>query len=1011
TYFIPIVDALLRQAVPRDRTAALLVYPMNALVNSQVLALETLRDEYRRRYGAPFPVTFARYTGETRDDDRQSLRERPPHILLTNYMMLELMLVRPEDRRFLDRAGGGIAFLVFDELHTYRGRQGADVAMLIRRLKEAAAASTLLHIGASATMIAERSAAPAQRRQVVADVAARLFGHPFTESDIIEETLLPFTEGGPPSSDELRAAVQALPTSPPDLATYRRHPLSRWIEHTFGLEPEAGGAYRRRVPITLDAAAVNLAAETGLSAATCQQLLQRWLALGGHLEREDQGRAFAFKLHQFIGQGRALFATLEPPEQRVLSLAGQPCADETRRFFPLKFCRRCGQEYYHVLEADGVFLPHPLGFFDVDESYQPGYLMPSPPQHDWDESLLPEEWRDANGRIKRDYRDRVPRPLWVRPDGTFAETAIPDGIKMWHQAEPFSLCLTCGEFYTRRENEFRKLASLSSEARTSATTVLASALLRHAARTGAARDKLLTFTDNRQDASLQAGHFNDFIHLAVQRSALVAVLRVHTTLTYDAVAQETVAAMQRGLQIRDVARNPDLDPTSAAAHDVWEVFTQLTEYRLYEDLRRGWRVIQPNLEELGLLRIGYRGLDALCADEHAWAFHPTLTVMQPEERQALVQPVLDHFRRKLAIHAPVLQEQSQSRLRRRCEQLLNDYWGLDPEGYELRPAPLFVLLGRSSAPVEGFSLGARSALGRFLRRRLGLDGESYLLVLQHLLDRLTQHGLLVRLDAIGDHQRYQLDAACLLWQAGDGAPPPVDPLSTRRVTGAAYRDVQHPVNAFFRRFYQEDAAELAGLEAREHTAQVVAPGERERRERRFRWEESDTAKQREVGRRLPYLVCSPTMELGIDIADLDIVHLRNVPPTPANYAQRSGRAGRQGQAGLVFTYCSALNPHDQYFFRHRAEMVAGSVRPPTLDLANESLFLAHLHAMWLADVRLPLGQSIETIIDTDQPNDLPLREHVAAQIRLSAAALHGLRERIHRALQADAPLLRQAAWF
>lgn len=75
-------------------------------------------------------------------------------------MMSELTLVRPQDQRFLDAAGGGLRFLVFDELHTYRGRQGADVAMLIRRLKERAAAPGLIHVGTSATMVAERDATP-----------------------------------------------------------------------------------------------------------------------------------------------------------------------------------------------------------------------------------------------------------------------------------------------------------------------------------------------------------------------------------------------------------------------------------------------------------------------------------------------------------------------------------------------------------------------------------------------------------------------------------------------------------------------------------------------------------------------------------------------------------------------------------------------------------------------------------------------------------------------------------
>jgi hypothetical protein len=82
-------------------------------------------------------------------------------------------------------------------------------------------------------------------------------------------------------------------------------------------------------------------------------------------------------------------------------------------------------------------------------------------------------------------------------------------------------------------------------------------------------------------------------------------------LTFDRVARTVVDAS--GLTIRDIARNAELDPDSPAAREVWGAFTELTEYRLYEDLRRGWRVVQPNLEQLGLLRVGYRGLEELSA--------------------------------------------------------------------------------------------------------------------------------------------------------------------------------------------------------------------------------------------------------------------------------------------------------------------------------------------------------------------------------------------------------------
>ena len=146
------------------------------------------------------------------------------------------------------------------------------------------------------------------------------------------------------------------------------------------------------------------------------------------------------------------------------------------------------------------------------------------------------------------------------------------------------------------------------------------------------------------------------------------------------------------------------------------------------------------------------------------------------------------------------------------------------------------------------------------------------------------------------------------------------------------------------------------------------------------------------------------------IADLDLVHMRNVPPTLANYAQRSGRAGRQGQPGLIFTYCGSLNSHDQYFFQRREEMVAGSVRPPRLDLANEALMRAHAHAVWLAQVPLPLGQSVEQVIDTEL-DALPLHTNAAGQIQLSDSARAELMERLGEVLSADLGILATAGWY
>ena len=174
-----------------------------------------------------------------------------------------------------------------------------------------------------------------------------------------------------------------------------------------------------------------------------------------------------------------------------------------------------------------------------------------------------------------------------------------------------------------------------------------------------------------------------------------------------------------------------------------------------------------------------------------------------------------------------------------------------------------------------------------------------------------------------------------------------------------------PANPYFVELYRTLADTLAsggealfGIEGREHTAQVD-PTRREWREWRFRWGDEDRENLAEAKEQLrlvgepnvflPALFCSPTMELGVDISALNAVYMRNMPPTPANYAQRSGRAGRSGQAALVVTYCAAQSPHDQYYFGQPQAMVSGIVRPPALDLANRDLVEAHLHAVWLAD--------------------------------------------------------------
>jgi ATP-dependent helicase YprA (DUF1998 family) len=169
TYIGSIFHRLL--AEPRaEGVSAIIVYPMNALINSQTNEFNIYKKNYEDATGQSFPITVGQYTGQEKSGPRAEMQENPPQILLTNYMMLELLLTRLQERKIRDAIYNNLRFLVFDELHTYRGRQGADVAMLIRRIR-AQCKQEVVCIGTSATMVSVGTL-EAQREEV-AKVATR----------------------------------------------------------------------------------------------------------------------------------------------------------------------------------------------------------------------------------------------------------------------------------------------------------------------------------------------------------------------------------------------------------------------------------------------------------------------------------------------------------------------------------------------------------------------------------------------------------------------------------------------------------------------------------------------------------------------------------------------------------------------------------------------------------------------------------------------------------------------
>jgi superfamily II DNA/RNA helicase len=954
SYVVPIIDDILRH--PEIKAVrAILVYPMNALINSQKEEFDKFLKQVPNSH-----IRVEQYTGQEKFDRKNEIQENPPHILLTNYVMLELMLSRTHERKFVESAD--LKFLVLDELHTYRGRQGADVAMVIRKLRQRCG-HELLCIGTSATMSTEGDRT--QRRATVAGVASKLFGVEVLASNVIDETLKQAIDVSVPSSEDLRDCLTAELPVDRTLDNFRRHPLSAWIEMNFGLQDEDGHLIRR-TPISLQAGAGQLAELTGVSIERCTETLQEMFLWG------SKTTGLAFRLHQFIAQGGSVYATVEPGDRRVLTLEGQYATTENRLLYPLIFCRECGHDYY-VVKYDSnsnivtPLLPNSIDSED-DSDVQAGYLTLDQPEL-WDESdweRLPDSWfketKKAGRRIDPKHEKDLPRKLFIGSDGQISMMGTP----CWFIPRPLKICLQCNVIHDGKKKDYAKFSRLSSEGRSTATTLLSIATvsrLQNLLPADSKAAKVLSFTDNRQDASLQAGHFNDFVQTSFLRASLYAALKKYPTLSHERLAAAVVEQM--ALEQSDYAVSPAEFGNGKKVNQ--SVFEQLIEYRLYEDLRRGWRIVQPNLEQSGLLKIDYVDLMEMCGHEPIFAkhHHPILSQATPEQRYGAILPLLEMLRKELAIDAKLLQPSGTEELKRKVNQALKEPWSIG-DNEELHEAARATFKSGDSRTAS-VKLTATSKIGKFLRSPAAwpwltenLKVDSYDSLIQTLVAALRDSGYLSQQ---GDD--IQLRADVLIWQAQKVQELPHDPLGTKSLKESKVRSKL--VNKFFQDFYVETAAKIQKLQGREHTGQVPSYL-RQEREDSFR------------AGKLAALFCSPTMELGIDISDLSVVHMRNVPPSPANYAQRSGRAGRSGQAAMVITYAGAGSGHDRYFYEHQAEMVAGAVAPPKLELANQDLVKSHIYSIWLSKAGINFGDSMNQILDLEQ-SGYPLKADLVAQLQ------------------------------
>lgn len=976
-FLLPVLSGILRmKAAGIQGTKAILLYPMNALANDQ---LGRLRDLIR---DSGVTIAFALYTGDSETvartlgepiagnelTRREDIRRNPPDIILTNYKQLEFLLVRKVDRALFTPA---LRYLVLDEIHSYRGALATELACLLRRLKARCDLKTgeLRCIGTSATVSQDAGGDAA-----LAKYASDLFAESFEQRDIIGEVYRenpPLREPYMPPLVELTETEFAFFTHEDDAA------LVRLGERVTGRTAPATGSTQAKLRAMLDGnqllEALRIAAEVpralpeiadalrasvpelgDFPAASLQRLVETYLLIGsfGH---DDDPPLLRPKLHSFFHGVYDVGLCMNSACRKLVADGSDNCPECGSAVRPAVLCRTCGQDFVKVRfdpdhpertianddflsDDDTAFItPRLVGEREeADEEGNNGEDETPPTRAKGRRTAarerLTENWVDhASGRV-----------FEIKPDGVRSEN-----LSLQHVLRGRgTTCPVCNSRYTRGD-----VLTLLRTGVASSVSVLGT---HHLDRVPEDERKLLVFADNRQDAAHQAGYMGDRHRQFALRHAVESAVKDAgaTGIALQDLPNRVLEVFQRiGLAKRNLTRDEAAYWRKTLEYEVAGEFCRATHQRIA-------------LENLALVEVQYEFLDKLTADPR-FVECCRRAKLTRDQGGVLTRAILDFMRRRRGVSFDFYQSFLDPR-RTPWSWLTIDPYNLSIAEHER--GAVFFMFDRPEAlrsrAVSGMKFdalakdakrGAPGGIARLVYTKAGLGEVVAEEWTRRLFELLFEYEILesppVLPDAVRRHigrgrplqvskRVVRLVAAmqgwrcqkCSIWRPYRGQAC----YATATCSGqdADLKPSAADSDNYYVDLYTTDRPRR--LKALEHTAQIDQVT-RAKREQEFK------------DGRVEALVCSPTLELGVNIGDLYSVLMRNAPPGPANYIQRAGRAGRRLRIGFVSTFCG-VGPHDRHCFEDPGWLVRGEFTPPIVRLANDKILARHVRSFALEEL-------------------------------------------------------------
>lgn len=948
-YLLPILNHLLTErsqgTLTRPGVRAMLLYPMNALANDQMKRI--------RELFAPFPdITFGRYTGETehtrdkalaryqqqlRSDpspgeliDRETMQRRPPHVLLTNFAMLEYLLLRPDDSSLFDGpTGEHWRFTVLDEVHVYDGAKGAEVSMLLRRLRDRVNESTrgrLQCMGTSATLGRGRS-----ESAKVAEFARNLFDEAFGEDDVIHPERLPLQQ----AAGAWSITEQAL------------HDLhAAWLAGASGSELTKAAGRADAVPAgTQPETLWNLLGEESHVVA-----LQRRLEDGSDEVRHlatlfesfrDPHKAVVelvdlciaargepasaplipARYHLWLRASEGAFVCLHPDHtdgvRRLLLDRHEHCPTcwaqgRSSQMFEIATCRHC-RVHYVVGRLDEDHRLRPAETFRKDlVNLLVGDVLDSDEDVDEDEQSIAE----ADTGSERHYLCVSCGHLGDGKGGCGCSSPAEIPVTQAGtrpQGEQLRRCLSCKR-HSANGVGLRFLSGSEAPVAVLATSLYQCLPPSENPGRGASAGgrKLLMFSDSRQDAAFFAPYLSRTYARAIERHMVWSRLSGENE---PFLFGDLVQPLRR-----DAERAGLLDEDEGRANS-----TEVSRWLLAEVLATDRR---QSLDGLGLAQVTVRlpaRFDAPVA--------LTKLGLSPDEALDTVRVLLESVRQSAAVTVPddvdvrddlrFAPRSTTTRMRQsgaepgvlawvpsRGQNRRTDYLSKLFANRGIAADPAIVLrdvwrdLTEPAGPLEKVLVAENHPQ----------LGTVFALSHERVEFRTREHGA----------EAFRCDTCAMItWQSVDRVCP------TYKCSGSL-DPIGLPEDNHYADLYRRLAP--LGLTVEEHTGQLQ-PAQAALLQERFTRGE------------LNALSCSTTFELGVDVGEVQAVLMRNVPPSPANYVQRAGRAGRRlGSAALVVAFAQRRS-HDRSFYDHPAAMVDGVVSAPVIVGDNEAIVRRHIHSV------------------------------------------------------------------